>query len=252
MINEAFRFMSVNWLQSTTEQRKALYKVAKSTATTTPLTLERFLNKALGITGDPEWGDLANIRNGKLARDKCQTLYDYLAQHHYEHAQTQDTELFPRRLISDVGVYIEANAHKGRLRIILEDQALELVKRKANRPDDAVHIRPEQGFYFELDAVQSGYALAYQFYQGKYYPLPLGVDGETMMERVIEWPQYLPKAHDGDVSILSEDEDLGDHQFIILTAPNQKHLRAVDGLPFDLERLQIYCVRVFVGLHHEA
>jgi len=46
LINEAFRFMSVNWLQSTTEQRKALYKVAKSVATTTPLTLERFLNKA--------------------------------------------------------------------------------------------------------------------------------------------------------------------------------------------------------------
>ncbi|WP_282078663.1 hypothetical protein [Epibacterium ulvae] len=243
--------MSVNWLQSTTEQRKALYKVAKSVATTTPLTLERFLNKALGITGDPEWGDLANIRNGKLAREKCQTLYDYLAKHHYEHAQTQDAELFPRRLISDVGAYIEANAHKGRLRIVLQDQALELVKRKANRPDGVVHIRPEQGFFFELNAVQSGYALAYQFYQGTYHPLPLGVDGETLMGRVIEGPQYLPKAYDGEVSILSEDEDLGDHQFIILTASNQKHLRTVDGLPFDLELLKIYSVRVFVGLHHE-
>jgi hypothetical protein len=82
LINEAFRFMSVNWLQATTEQRKALYKVAKSIATTTPLTLEQFLNKALGITVSHEWGDLANIRNGKLAREKCQTLYDYLAEHH--------------------------------------------------------------------------------------------------------------------------------------------------------------------------
>lgn len=244
--------MSVNWSQATTEQRKALYKVAKSIAATTPLTLERFLNKALGVTGDPEWGDLANIRNGKLAREKCQTLHDYLAKHHYEHAQTQDAELFPRRLISDVGAYIEANAHKDRLRIVLDDQALELVKRKASRPYDVVHIRPEQGFYFELDAVQAGYALAYQFYQGQYHPIPLGVDGETVMGRVSEGPQYLPKAHDGDVSILSEDEDLGDHQFIIMTAPNQKHLEIADQLPFDLDRLQIYNVRVFVGLHHEG
>lgn len=118
------------------------------------------MNKALGITGDPKWGDLANVRNGKLAREKCQTLYDYLAEHHYEHVQTQDAELFPRRLISDVGAYIEKNTQKGRLRVVLEDQALELVKRKASKPDAAIQIGPEQGFYFELDAVQSDYALA--------------------------------------------------------------------------------------------
>lgn len=50
------------------------------------------------------------------------------------------------------------------------------------------------------------------------------------MGRVKEGQQYLPKAHDGEVSVLSEDEDLGDHQFTILTAPNHKHLKVVDGL----------------------
>ncbi|MBT8154367.1 hypothetical protein KMP13_10750 [Epibacterium ulvae] len=165
--------MFIDWSYATTEQRKALFKVAKSVATTTPLTIERFLNKALGITGDPEWGDFANIRNGKLARDKCQRLYKYFAEHHYHHAQMHDAALFPRRLIRDVGAYIEKSAHKERLRVILEDQALELVKRKVNRPDDVIHIRPEQGFYFEQDAVQSGYALAYQFYQGECTTPPL-------------------------------------------------------------------------------
>jgi len=74
LAQRGFAHMSISWTQATVEQRKALYKVAKSVAATTHLTLERFLNKALGIVGDPEWGDLANIRNGKLAREKCQTL----------------------------------------------------------------------------------------------------------------------------------------------------------------------------------
>ncbi|UWR77114.1 hypothetical protein K4L04_03910 [Phaeobacter inhibens] len=244
--------MSIEWSQASAEQRKSLYKVAKAVAATTPLTLERFLNKALGISGDPEWGDLANVRNGRLARDKCQALYGYLAEHHYDHAQKQDADLFPQRLIRDVEAFFDKAAHKSRLRVVLADQDLDLVKRRGQKPKADVSVMLGEEFYFELDAASSGFAAAFQGYQGKYYPFPLAENGEDLIGRIKAGKQNIPRSIGGDVDVLSEDENTGMHHFVVLTSTNRNHLVSADVLPDQLDRLEVYAVRVFVGNHQDT
>ncbi|MQY43157.1 hypothetical protein GG681_10945 [Epibacterium sp. SM1969] len=244
--------MRIDWSQSSIAERKALAKVTKDVAATTPLSLKKFLNKALGISGDAEWGDLANFRNGKMSRGKSKMLYAYLAKHHYDQAQKLNADLFPWREIHDVEAFIDSHAQKGKLRVVVEDTSLSLVKRKSQRRHIDCYVRPGQGFCFELDTAKSGFVAAFQGYKGTYYPFPLDENGEELVVRVSEGSHKFPVFADCEDDFLTEDEDLGMHHFVFLTSSNRNRLITPEGLPHRLDILDIHAVRIFVGSDQET
>ncbi|WP_226550415.1 hypothetical protein [Celeribacter naphthalenivorans] len=198
-----------DWSKASNAERKKLFSVTKAIASATGTALEVLLNTALGQPSDHDWGDMANLRNGKLAREKSQKLYDYLAEHHYELAQKTNETLFPFRVVRDVEAYITEAAHQGRLHVVPTTDELGLVKRKRQHlPPDAV-LELGESFCLELDAINPGFAVAFQGYKGEWHPLPLGADGEEQACRIKEGMQLLPQTAEGQPESLSEDEDTG-------------------------------------------
>lgn len=237
---------AVDWGNADNAERKALFKAVQAVASAINIDVEVLLNTALGQPSDHNWGDKRNLRNGKLAREKSQKLYDYLAEHHYELAQKADETLFLYRVVRDVEAYIAEVAHEGRLRIVPMTEELGLVKRKSQRlPPDAV-LKLGESFCLELDAINPGFAVAFQGYKKEWHPLPLGADGEEQVCRIKTGVQLLPQTANGEPELLSEEEDLGIHHFLILTARNRNHLMNQGKLPERLDRCDLYAVRVEV------
>lgn len=149
---------AVDWSKASNAERKALFKAMKYVAKASGIPWQNFINTALGT--DKDW-DSSNLYNGKLDREFSQTLYDYLAEHHYELAQKADETLFPYRVVRDVEAYIAEVAQKDRLHIVLMTDELGLVKRKSqNLPPDAV-LKLGESFCLELDAISCTGAEAY-------------------------------------------------------------------------------------------
>jgi len=247
--NEA---QAVDWSKASNAERKKLFFVTKDIASATDTTLEVLLNTALGQPSDHDWSDMANLRNGKLAREKSQKLYDYLAEHHYELAQKASQTLFPFRVIRDIAAHIAEAANKDRLHIVPMTEELGLVKRKSKHlPPDAV-LKLGESFCLELDAINPGFAVAFQGYKGNWHPLPLGIDGEEQACRIKEGVQLLPQTAEGQPEPMSEDEDTGQHHFLILTARNRNHLMNQGKLPERLDRCDLYAVRVEVKVGHDT
>lgn len=233
----------VDWSRADNEERKALFKATKYVAKASGMPWQNFINTALGTNKD--W-DSSNLYNGKLDREFSQTLYDYLAEHHYELAQKANETLFPYRVVRDIEAYIAEAAHHGRLHIVPMTDELGLVKRKSQHlPPDAV-LKLDESFCLELDAINSGFAVAFQGYKGNWHPLPLGADGEEQACRIKEGTQLLPQTAEGQPDPMSEEEDLGIHHFLILTARNRNHLMNQGKLPERLDRCDLYALRVEV------
>ncbi|TNE43069.1 MAG: hypothetical protein EP341_11585 [Sphingomonadales bacterium] len=234
----------IDWQRASHEDRKRLYKALVAISSRLDVHTDDVLNAALGLPDDYFWADKSNLRQGKLDRDKSQMLYRYLADEYYALAQEVDEELFPYREIRDVDAYLAKVSLAGRLRILVADQVMGLVRRKGRSvPPDAT-LKLGQDFCFELDAVKAGFAVAFQGYQNEWHALPLGEDGETYACRIQEGVQILPRWQDGTPEPLTEDEGGGEHAFLILTSGNRNRLMNRGKLPDRLDRLDVYLTRV--------
>jgi len=116
-----------------------------------------------------------------------------------------------------------------------------LIKRVVADDDIDHHMKMGQSFCFELNSDVDGIVIAFQGYQGEWYPVPLGQDGVSLATRITKGVQLLPRTPQNQPVKLSEQEDLGIHQFVFVVNPSEM----MDSFPPAINNnTQVYLVKV--------
>lgn len=168
---------------------------------------------------------LRNFRRGAIARSKAKLIGAWIEKHHGDTAHTIAADLFPKVETTNWNVLIPQIAVKDRLRVIRTQNDAGIVQRSDNERQIHETIKLGEGFHFELESNQDGFAIAYQGYRSEWYPLPLGVNPNDVVVPVETGEQILPRHPNNKPISLKENEDLGTHQFVIFIA------QSVDELP---------------------
>ncbi len=184
--------MDNNWKSATKADRVALYHVARAVADTTNLSVEAIMEQAFGHKLMVGTDYLSNFRSGAIGRPKAKLIHAWIAEHHAETAHTVDPRLFPKQHTDAWGDYLKNYAIQGKLSIVRLDKSMSLVQRKRNQPDPDEVLKLGEDFCFHLDSRIEGHAVAFQQYQGRWHPLPLGKKGGNAT-KVVKGTQYLPR-----------------------------------------------------------
>lgn len=222
--------MDNNWKTATKSERSALYHVARAIADTTNLSVETIMEQAFGHKLMVGTDYLSNFRSGAIGRPKAKLIHAWIAEHHAETAYAVDPKLFPKLNTDAWGRYLETHAIHGKLRIARFDRTMGLVQRKASQPKPEEVLKLGEEFCFHLDSEISGYAVAFQEYDEKLHPLPLG-QGDALAATIEIGEQFLPLDSNGRPEKLSEVTDLGHHRFVVVVTEN------AETLPTDVNRV---------------
>ncbi len=214
-------FEEIDWLNVTKADRATLYRVLRSISELTGNPVENMMEEAFGnklLTGADY---LANFRQGKIAKPKAKLIHAWIIEHHNETAYTIAPHLFPAPDKRDWEAFLETHAIKGKLRLVSLSQSKSLIRRVGEDNDASHHMKLGQPFCFELDSDVDGTMIAFQGYQDGWHPIPLGQDGTAMPTTVTSGAQLLPKTPQNQPVQMSEDEDLGLHQFVFVVNPRE-------------------------------
>ncbi|MBL1438229.1 MAG: hypothetical protein COB08_018770 [Rhodobacteraceae bacterium] len=211
--------MDIDWLNASKNERAALYRVTRAVARASDQSVERIMEQAIDRELAIGVDYLSNFRQGKIARAKAKLIHAWIAKHHIDIAHVIAPEIFPMPAMSAWEQYLDEHAIHGKLRVARFDKSMGLVQRKRNHPRPEETLKLGEEFCFHLDSGIRGYAVAFQEYEGKLHPLPLGQnDGLATTIEIGE--QFLPIDDNGRPERLSEAADLGHHRFVVIVAEN--------------------------------
>lgn len=237
--------MDNNWKTATKSERSALYHVARAIADTTNLSVEAIMEQAFGHKLMVGTDYLSNFRSGAIGRPKAKLIHAWIAEHHAETAYAVDPKLFPKLNTNAWDRYLETHAIHGKLRIARFDRLMGLVQRKASQPKPEEVLKLGEEFCFHLDSEISGYAVAFQEYDGNLHPLPFGLNNQ-LTTAIEAGEQFLPLDSNGRPEKLSETADLGHHRFVVVVAKNTETL-PTDVNPPELDSgVCVHTIRVQV------
>lgn len=219
--------VDIDWLKATEDERKRLYVATRAVADASGLSVEEIMDAALGRKALMGTDYMSTFRRGKIRRSYAKLIHGWIAENHIQIANQIAPDLFVIPNTDAWGRYLETNAIHGKLRIARFDKTMGLVQRKASQPKPEEVLKLGEEFCFHLDSDISGYAVAFQEYEGKLHPLPLGQNDN--LEATIEiGEQFLPIDDNGRPERLTEASDLGHHRFVVIVAKN------VEILPTDV------------------
>lgn len=216
---------NIDWLKASKDQRAKLYVILRAISDLTGQSMEILMEEALGYKLLVGADYLRNFRRGAIAKSKAKLIAAWIEEHHPDTAHTIAPDLFLESKTADWNELIPQVAIKDRLRIIRTQKDAGLIQRSDHECLIQETIKLGEGFHFELESNQDGFAIAYQGYQGQWYPLPLGARPSDVVVPVMTGEQILPRHANNKPIQLWEKEDLGTHQFVIFIA------RSVEGLP---------------------
>ncbi len=219
--------MSVNWLESTIEQRKALYRQLKRAADLIDKNVEIL---ACEITGQRSRGQyIKTLRSGKYSRLHSVQYHKFLAANHPDLIQSLTEDLLSEPSTQPGSQWtqlLEDHATADGFDIV--PRGLEIVGLSRNHP--AQKIRLNQEFYFELRVARGGFATALQGCRGSWYPLPIHPEDVILSLHAQKLKLPINPAT-GAVEFLSEPNDLGPHEFVIIVTDNRDLLELFAVFP---------------------
>lgn len=219
-------YCGIDWMNANkadrTEPTKQLYKALRAVSDITGRDVDLLMDDAYGEPNTTSPNYASNFRRGNIAAGKAMMIHRWLAENHFEVAQTAAAELFQFNPKSAWEQFVERHAIEGKLRIVKLKQDMGLVERDDEAAPVCDTVRLTQRFCFELKTDIKGVALAFQRYEGNWHNFPLGADARNLWGSVKASPQLLPHKADGSVIGLSENNDAGDHQFAVIVSEDRK------------------------------
>lgn len=233
--------MSFDWFTSTEEARRALYEVTKRAVASRFLgDWNAFLRDVLGENARVGAGYIDNFRAGRISRVRAGAIARWLKEHEPALAvelsnqirtQSENSASLWERLIRERAV-------AGNLTIVKIDD-LRIVSFAGAPTNTITTLRRGEAFCFKLCATNRGLALGLQKAGSLWFPLPLSDKKITIPIEVGD--QFLPRSASGDVLPLSEEDDTGLIEFVLVISSTPWLAELEQSLPsngpIDEERL---------------
>jgi hypothetical protein len=217
---------SPDWLASTEDERKALYRIVKQVRDETGLTWTALYRQALGRPPSAGIGYEDNFRAGRIGKTHAHRLYAWLQARHPRHAQALDK--LTGRSESATGLPLGV-AWRRLVQRRAEREKIELIALGAVGPPGRVsaarrRLGPVETyqlgrpFQFKLDSPIAGHLVAFVEHRFRWSPLDLAEDGHSapVDAGVVILPQQ-----DGQPVPLAEHDDPGLHRFLFITVTDQ-------------------------------
>lgn len=217
------------------ENRKKVHQVWRAIfATNGTLTYDAVYEKAFGHTHGIGQDDVENFRKGKLAQDKVESIHRWMMANYLRLGSEIAPEIFKPSLLNGWHRLLWDHLIYDDLEACLYDRSLGLTQRSKHQPIADLQIELGQEYYFTLDAGVSGKLLAFEGYEGQWYPFSLHHDGVSLTTQIIKGKDILPTKPDG-VSIdpLSDTEHKGLHRFVFIIAPQDALKQTLKALSTD-------------------
>lgn len=231
------KYGDIDWLNMSGVERiaptQALYRAFADAAECKGMSIDLMLGVALSEQQARGTDYVRNFRAGKISKIKAKKVHLWLAQNHFDKAHETSPDLFPHPVKDAFQGFIDKHAITGKLRIVRIKNALGILQRSDDRRERVETLRLSEKFCFELDTDISGIASAFQRYQGRWHPMPLGEDQRRVTAVVERGTNLLPRTADRKPISLEENDDAGSHQFAVVISEDRK----APTITNELERL---------------
>lgn len=224
--------MRYDWLKSTTDARKQLYKVCKAIVDRHYLGDWRKLYiEVFGKNYATSYSDGDNFRAGRLGRKKSAALFDWIAIHHQDDAN----ELL--RLVLSINDNWDAL-----FKDLPQTDAISLIRFNslglvtfANKSLDLLELKLKEEFIFKYEGMNDAFIFAFQCVDGAYHVMPLD-ERHTYCQS--QKGGVFPMNADNQPMALFEAEQKGLHKFVFIIG-DKSTIKAIDGLIEDKDTLSL-------------
>lgn len=208
----------VDWLNSTNEERKKLYPVAKAIKDLKKIKeWNEFLN--LISISDVLYGDsfAGLFSSGRISRKVAAEIYSWIAANHPQIGRRLAPDIFQKSLLTPWNGFIAAHGQYGALSTV-NPEAMGLTQRDGNLPEESDPIPFGRAYCFSLNCEIYGVAIALEAHEGgEWHPIALGATDLELAMHVNAGKIFLPwNADQAKPLVLRERSDDGLQQFIVL------------------------------------
>lgn len=223
------------------DHKAQLYRAVVAAA---ELANERF-DTFLQTPFNPPWALAPNYRRnlqrGDYSAIRAQVLYDFLRDHHFAAAHREAPDIFPHTPAMRWQEILDERASEDSLKLVLVENSFGVVERTSKLRAVNTTIKLGQAFCLELTSDTGGHAIALQGLRGKWYAVEIGPDCEVVLP-VQAGQTLLPQNENGHPDPISENNDLGEHEFVMVTSE-------VATIPMTVGRLVTWVGEVKCALH---
>lgn len=163
----------------------------------------------------------SNFRRGNVSAAKAMLVHRWLEKNHFDLAKTFAPELFQMNPARAWDQFLDQHGVDGGLRVVQIENEFGIAQRAAKARKASEALRFGDAFCLELTSDHPAYAVAFQGYRDNFYPLALGDDERRLRIPITAGVQFLPRDLNGKPNPLVEQDDAGDHRFVIITAPDK-------------------------------
>ena len=196
---------------------KSLYRVFRHVADLSDRGAENLMDDALGSPKARRASDMENFRKGVIGRPRAHAIHTWLMGNHFETGQHLAPRLFQSNPETDWELFLKRHAARdGVLEVVPLKTDRGLTERLRDQPQDVLTLRLGQPFCLRLTSPIKGVAVAFEQYQRKWHPIPLGADQRKVRTSVEVGQQWLPKETNGDPVALVERNDAGVHRYAVI------------------------------------
>ncbi|MCE8006834.1 hypothetical protein [Aestuariivita sp.] len=226
------------------EHKARLYRAVVAAA---ELTNERF-DDFLQTPFNPPWALAPNYRRnlqrGDYSAIRAQMLYEFLQDHHFAAAHREAPDIFSHSPALRWREILDQRASTNTFKLVLVKRAFGVVERQSRLSAADTTIKLGQEFCLELISDMEGYALALQGQRDTWHVIEIGPNGELVVP-IQAGKVLLPYAQDRRPDPLSENRDVGLHDFVIVTS-------AVETIPVTVDWLITWVNDVPCQLHRAS
>ncbi|MEP1585513.1 MAG: hypothetical protein ABJR46_14965 [Tateyamaria sp.] len=207
-----------------------LYPVLKALADLDPRkTPDLIMDDAVGYPVARGQDYVRNMRRGEIAATYAALIHQWLLEHHFDLAHRLAPEIFPETPEQPWRAIVDERAITGQFRLVLVPITMGIVERESQLTPADTTIRLGERFCFELDSEIEGHAVAFQAVRSQWHNIPLGPNGEVSAP-IQSGQNRLPKTQDDKLDPLTENDDEGLHEFVLVTA-------MADNMPIDINSI---------------
>jgi len=213
--------VGVDWKKSGDDERKALYRVTKAILDREGVTWPDFFENHLKppLHRGPTYAN-DNFAKGRIAWQNAHRIYEWVRANHLEFAAQCDPTLFDVTHRTEWQTFLDAGRY-GSAHVVLPKHGRYLVQRADDHPIFEQPIKLGQTFFFLLRNHIPGSVLAFEEYQGRWHPFPLGSDTVNLAVPCTTGKQSLPcNPATGQPLLLREMDHLGKHGFAFIIGPS--------------------------------
>ncbi|WP_339948493.1 hypothetical protein [uncultured Albimonas sp.] len=226
---------TIDWYAMPTAERiaaiRSLYRVFRQVADLSGRHAEDLMDDALGSPRARSASDMNNFSKGRIARTRVRAIHTWLIGNHFETGQQLAPQLFQSNPETDWELFLKRHASaEGKLEVVPLKSERGLTERAGNQAENVQTLRLGQSFCLRLTSPIKGVAVAFECYQRKWYPIPLGADQRKVRTSIGVGQQWLPKEANGDPIALVEHNDAGVHRYVVVMSEDA-------ALPADRQSL---------------